>query len=165
MLDVPGPGGGGQQGADVHTPTSVMACTRSCTIPHAVLCCAAMTQLLCCSCTPPPSTCRLRRIFLDACMCTPSHACIHTLCCAAQVCSDDENLQLIHQGGLITLLKGCLDLRDPYANRDGPAAAIDTLTELWTRKAAEVSRDLYRRIEGEPTCCLACWLSACPAAG
>jgi hypothetical protein len=68
--------------------------------------------------------------------------------CAVQFANEDELLHLIHQGGLITLLKGCMDKKNP-AHMDGPAASIQTLTALWTKKAAEVSRELYTRIEGK----------------
>jgi hypothetical protein len=92
--------------------------------------------------------------------CTVLLSAIH----AVQHCPQDQLLELIHQGGLITLLKGCMveprsgNPHNPYNNPDGPADAIDTLTELWTRKAAEVSRELYKRIEGGCTdvWCLFC---------
>jgi hypothetical protein len=83
--------------------------------------------------------------------CTVLFSAIH----AVQRCPQDQLLELIHQGGLITRLKGCMveprsgNPHNPYGNPDGPADAIDTLTELWTRKAAEVSRELYTHIEGE----------------
>lgn len=65
-----------------------------------------------------------------------------------QRCSDEELLQLIHQGGLITRLKGCQSHAKPNRSRDSPDEAIDILTELWTKKAADVSKDIYKQIEG-----------------
>jgi hypothetical protein len=72
-----------------------------------------------------------------------------------QGCSEDELAQLIHEGGLITKLKGCVNKKNPCRGQEGPAAAIDALTALWTKKAAEVSRELYTRIEGGCTACCA----------
>ena len=89
-------------------------------------------------------------VYTTVASCTVLLSAIH----AVQRCPQDQLLELIHQGGLITLLKGCMveprsgNPHNPYNNPDGPADAIDTLTELWTRKAAEVSRELYKRIEG-----------------
>lgn len=79
--------------------------------------------------------------------------CFLLLCCihAVQHSTEDDLLQLIHRGGLITLLKGCVSQRHNVPRQDSPEDAIDTLTELWTKKAAEVSKDLYKRIEGGHT--------------
>jgi len=65
-----------------------------------------------------------------------------------QRCNDEELLQLIHQGGLITRLKGCQSHAKPNRSRDSPEEALDILAELWTKKAADVSKDLYKQIEG-----------------
>lgn len=71
------------------------------------------------------------------------------MACGLQACTDDELLQLIHQGGLITLLKGCISQSRPNMSQDSPADAIDMLTDVWTNKAAEVSKKLFERIECE----------------
>jgi hypothetical protein len=66
-----------------------------------------------------------------------------------QLLNEDELLQLIHAGGLITPLKGCTSSAARDQGHDGPGAALNMLTSLWTIKAADVSKDLYKRIEGE----------------
>jgi hypothetical protein len=43
----------------------------------------------------------------------------------------------------------------------GPEPAINMLTLLWTKKAAEVSKDLYKRIEGEWLAWMHAQVSSC----
>lgn len=104
--------------------------------------------------------------------CTPASCTSHRrtthVNCTVQGCNEDELLQLIHEGGLTTRLKGCINKKNPCRGQEGPAAAIDALTALWTKKAAEVSRGLYKKhIEGgySTVCCVgrdfACGAALC----
>jgi len=74
------------------------------------------------------------------------------LCCdvCTQMCSEEQLLALIHEGGLISKLKGCMNqkgahMRSPW----GPDMTIYKLTQVWTDKARGLSRELYKHIEGE----------------
>ena len=66
-----------------------------------------------------------------------------------QVGRKEELLKLIHDGGLISQLKGCACSSKPNLRHDGPAESVSKLTEVWTQEAAVFSKELFKRIEGE----------------
>lgn len=66
-----------------------------------------------------------------------------------QVCSEDEVLTLIHEGSLINHMKGNTTIARTEASLNPEATRADyLLSDVWTRKADQVSRELYKRIEG-----------------
>jgi hypothetical protein len=66
-----------------------------------------------------------------------------------QVCSEDEVLTLIHEGSLINHMKGNTTVARTEAGLSPEATRADALlSDVWTRKAEQVSRELYKRIEG-----------------
>lgn len=74
------------------------------------------------------------------------------LCCAVciQMCTEEQLLALIHEGGLISKLKGCMNQRGGHTPSPwGPDITIYKLTQVWTDKARGLSRELYKQIEGE----------------
>jgi hypothetical protein len=71
-----------------------------------------------------------------------------------QVCSEDEVLTLIHEGSLINHMKGNTTVAKTGLSPEATRADA-LLSDVWTRKAEQVSRELYKRIEGDSLSCVA----------
>jgi hypothetical protein len=65
-----------------------------------------------------------------------------------QICTQDQLVALIHEGGLTNKLKGCTSPRASFPSPYGPDAVLFKLTEVWTQKARGLSREIYKKIEG-----------------
>jgi hypothetical protein len=83
-----------------------------------------------------------------------------------QFCCEDQLLALIHEGGLISKLKGMLNpLDDEFPHYEpcyGPNATINKLAAVWTLKARSISQELYKLIQGRASCCHSCCLVLWP---
>lgn len=66
-----------------------------------------------------------------------------------QICNQDQLVALIHEGGLTNKLKGCTSPRAQFSSPYGPDAVLFKLTEVWTAKARGLSREIFKKIEGE----------------
>jgi hypothetical protein len=81
-------------------------------------------------------------------------------CCLCKICTQDQLVTLIHEGGLTNKLKGCSSPSASFSSPYGPDAVIFKLTEVWTQKARGLSRDFYNQIlGGQLAGCL--WLAFC----
>jgi hypothetical protein len=71
-----------------------------------------------------------------------------------QVCSQEQLLMLVHEGGLINKLRGMMPQHSDWTNMsfnmmsNGPNATIAMLTAVWTNKAHELSKQLSKRVQG-----------------
>lgn len=81
---------------------------------------------------------------------------------AVQVCSHEQLLILVHEGGLINKLRGMLPQRSrracmsPSMLVNGPGLTINMLTALWTDKVHELSKQLNKRLQGVQRAHVAC---------
>ncbi|KAF6250689.1 hypothetical protein COO60DRAFT_1646284 [Scenedesmus sp. NREL 46B-D3] len=70
-----------------------------------------------------------------------------------RVCSHEQLLILVHEGGLINKLRGMLPQRSrracmsPSMLVNGPGLTINMLTALWTDKVHELSKQLNKRLQ------------------
>jgi hypothetical protein len=89
------------------------------------------------------------------------YACVVT---CVQLCSEEQLLVMIHETGLISKLKGTMSIRTaPILFDGGPHDTINRLSVVWTQKARSISRDLFKKMQGETerktgshTVCAAC---------
>eukprot|EP00878_Enallax_costatus_P023170 GHUV01024634.1.p1 GENE.GHUV01024634.1~~GHUV01024634.1.p1 ORF type:complete len:320 (+),score=51.49 GHUV01024634.1:1096-2055(+) len=61
-------------------------------------------------------------------------------------------LQVIHEGGLINKLKGCMPVSGGYTfplPMHGPEWSVDMLGDFWTNKCHTLSDELYKRIQDD----------------
>lgn len=71
-----------------------------------------------------------------------------------QLCTKNKEetflLRLIHEGGLINKLKGCMPAEGcpAFPSAPGPGYTVKILGEFWTNKCHTLSDELYQRIEG-----------------
>jgi hypothetical protein len=63
-----------------------------------------------------------------------------------QFCCEDQLLALIHEGGLISKLKGTMAPHVMISFQVDPIVA--RLTRLYISKVSSLSEDMYRQIEG-----------------
>jgi hypothetical protein len=94
---------------------------------------------------------------LDACWRCRKYLMISNYTAAAavmQVCSQEQLLMLVHEGGLINKLCGMMPQHSDWTNMsfnmmsNGPNVTINMLTAVWTNKAHELSKQLSKRVQG-----------------
>lgn len=66
-----------------------------------------------------------------------------------QFANTDQLLRLIHEGGLLSKLRGTGYKYKPNVSMDGPQFTIFRLTEIWTEKCFVLSNQMYARMQGK----------------
>eukprot|EP00878_Enallax_costatus_P035971 GHUV01040237.1.p1 GENE.GHUV01040237.1~~GHUV01040237.1.p1 ORF type:complete len:690 (+),score=95.53 GHUV01040237.1:319-2388(+) len=67
-----------------------------------------------------------------------------------QCCPEDQLLRLIHEGGLISKLRGNMSPKEPsMITLYGPHMAVIRLTEVWTKNCYKLSDVMYQRVRDD----------------